>query len=266
MKGKILRLHSIFKGKNRKACIVPIDHGITLGPIAGLENCGSLVRQLVEGGADAIVTHKGILNQLSDQPGLSRGTYLLHISASTCLGSSQSYKVSVGSVAEGVRMGAAGISVHVNLGTAREPEMLTEFGRISEECFQWGMPLLAMMYVDGCKHDVKKIAHAARLAQEIGADMVKIDYPGSAEGLHEVTHGVQIPVLIAGGAKTDSPADILRAVSDAMLGGASGVSIGRNIFQHANPKLITQMIHNIVHEDWTPEECVEALNGELVAI
>lgn len=266
MKGKILRLHTIFKGKKKRACIVPIDHGITLGPISGLENCGGLVRQLVEGGADAIVVHKGLLNMLADQPGLAKGNYMMHVSASTCLGTSQSYKVSVGSVAEGVRMGATGISIHVNLGTVREPEMLAEFGRISEECFHWGMPLLAMMYVDGCKTDAKKIAHAARLAQEIGADMVKVDYPGSAESLHEVVQGVQIPVLIAGGAKTDSPADILRAISDAMLGGASGVSIGRNIFQYPNPRLITRMVHNLVQEDWTMEECLGNLNAELLEV
>jgi predicted phospho-2-dehydro-3-deoxyheptonate aldolase len=266
MKGKMLRLHSIFKGQNRKACIVPIDHGTTLGPIAGLENCASLARQLLDGGADAIVAHKGTLNVLLEQSGLARGTYLLHLSASTNLGQSQSYKVSVASVEEGIRMGAAGISIHVNLGTAQEPEMLREFGRISEACFAWGMPLLAMMYVDGCKGDVKKIAHAARLAQEIGADMVKIDYPGSAEALHQVLLGVQIPVLIAGGAKTDNPADILRAISDAMLGGASGVSIGRNIFQHPNPKLITHMIHLLVREEWTLEECLECINTELLAI
>ena len=163
-------------------------------------------------------------------------------------------------------MGASGISIHVNLGTAEEPEMLREFGRIATECYRWGMRLLAMMYVDNCKHDTRKIAHAARLAQEIGADMVKVDYPGSGDKLQEVIQGVQIPVLIAGGSKSDSPGDILMMIYHAMLAGASGVSIGRNIFQHSNPGLMTRMVSNLVHHGWQVEECIESLNRELLEI
>ncbi|NLR57690.1 deoxyribose-phosphate aldolase [Chitinophaga polysaccharea] len=266
MNGKSLRLNHVFRSDGKKTCIVPIDHGTTLGPIPGLKNSTRIIGQLIDGGADAIVLHKGILAHVLDEPELVRGTYLLHLSASTCLGSSQSYKVMVGSVEEGLRMGASGISIHVNLGTAEEPEMLKEFGRIATDCYHWGMPLLAMMYVDNCKHDTRKIAHAARLAQEIGADIVKIDYPGSGEKLHEVIQGVQIPVLIAGGSKSDSPADILMMVHHAMLAGASGVSIGRNIFQHNNPRVMTQMVGNLVHHGWQIEECIEKMNRELLEI
>ena len=266
MNGKIIRLKQLFQGRNNRTCIVPIDHGATLGAIDGLQNGFDTIGQLVNGGANAVVLHKGMLNKVVEYPELIKGNYLLHLSASTCLGDFQSLKVSVGSVLEGVSMGALGISIHVNLGGQYEPQMLTDFGKIAEECYRYGMPLLAMMYVQGEHRNAEKIAHAARLAQEVGADLVKVDYPGSIEGIQKVVDSTQIPILIAGGSKSNNPEDILVKINDAIIGGASGVSIGRNVFQHPNPQRVTEAICNLIHHDWTLEQCIESMNAELLEL
>jgi DhnA family fructose-bisphosphate aldolase class Ia len=101
------------------------------------------------------------------------------------------------------------------------------------------MPLLAMMYTRGPKvaneYDVNLVKHAARVGAELGADIVKVVYTGSAESFGEVVEGCFVPVVIAGGEKMDSDEDIVEMVKGAMAAGAAGVSIGRNVF-HTEPE------------------------------
>jgi predicted phospho-2-dehydro-3-deoxyheptonate aldolase len=259
MNGKILRLARIMDVISQKTCIVPMDHGTTLGPIPGIANSLEVIAQVVAGGADALVLHKGLLRMVSQKPELAKGRYLLHLSVSTSLGPDPNRKVLVSSVAEAIKLGADGISIHVNIGTATEAEMIQDLGQVSAACLEWGMPLLAMMYSKKAQKSPEQIAHAARLGQELGADIVKIDYPGSIADTEKLVKGVQVPVVIAGGSKMDRPQDLLQIIHDALSAGAAGVSIGRNIFQHENPRLITEIVSNLIHGKLSLPECVERL-------
>jgi predicted phospho-2-dehydro-3-deoxyheptonate aldolase len=238
-----------------------MDHGTTLGAIQGLHDTVGTITGIVEGGADAMVLHKGVLGLVNRHPHLARGHYLLHLHVSTILGPDPNYKVQVSTVEEAVRLGADGISVHVNIGTETETEMIRDLGEVAADCEVWGMPLLAMMYSKKESKDPVQIAHAARLGQELGADIVKVDYPGTIDGAHKISSGVQVPVVIAGGSKLDQPGDLLRTINDALSAGCAGVSIGRNIFQHDNPKLITRIVKNLVHNVWPLEECLDRLSA-----
>lgn len=256
MNGKMLRLNRLMHVDSKRFCIVPIDHGTTLGPIAGLEDAVKAITNIVDGGADALVLHKGLLRMAAQHPELARGKFLMHLSVSTALGPDPNYKVLVGTVEEAVKLGADGISIHVNIGTAFEAEMIKDFGKISAACMEWGMPLLAMMYCKKEAHkDPEQIAHAARLGQELGADIVKVDYPGTIKGMERIVEGVQVPVVIAGGSKI-SPIELLRIVDDAMKVGAAGVSIGRNVFQHEDQRFITDIIGKLVHGELSLQECL----------
>ena len=175
MYGKSLRLERLLHSRDEKVCMVPMDHGTTLGPIEGIRDYISTIDQVIEGGADAVILHKGLLKEAIQHERLLKGKYLMHLSVSTILGSDPGTKVIVGSVEEGVQLGAEGISMHVNLGCDTEGQMIKDLGKVSEECFKWGMPLLAMMYVQTCSKewDDDKMIHAVRLAEELGADMAK---------------------------------------------------------------------------------------------
>jgi predicted phospho-2-dehydro-3-deoxyheptonate aldolase len=243
-----------------------MDHGVTYGPIPGLEKCYKNMLQVISGGATAIVLHKGMLARVNRYPGLLTANYLMHISASTSLGKYQADKVLVGSVEEAIKLGAAGISVQVNLGAETERAMLRDFGLIAERCNDWGMPLLAMMYVIGPTKTPQQIAHAARLAQELGADLVKVDYPGTAAGIRQVVQGTDIPVMIAGGARIDKLDEFLRVVDEALFGGASGVSVGRNIFQHEHVKLLTEVICKLLQDKWHIEECLNYIDRNVFEV
>ena len=120
---------------------------------------------------------------------------------------------------------------------------------------------MAMMYPRGKKiedeHRAEYIAHAARVGAELGADVVKTSYTGDPDSFREVVEGCPVPVVIAGGPRTETEAEFLEMVADAIGAGARGVAIGRNVFQHRDPTLITMRICSIVHRGMTAEEALE---------
>ncbi len=249
MKGKEVRLKRLFKHSDR-LFIAPMDHGVTVGPVQGLTDMPAIVKFIRAGKADAIVVHKGMVGQITDYLGADGCELIVHLSASTSLAPDPNKKELVSSVEHAIRLGATAVSVHVNLGSAHEAGMLKDLGMVAEQCELWGMPLLAMMYVrDGSKeseYDPGKIKHAARLAEEFGADIVKVNYTGSAKTFAEVTGGVKIPVVIAGGPKMSSLKDLLVMIEDSVKAGAKGVAIGRNLFQDPNPTHLARIIRQIL--------------------
>lgn len=262
MLGKKIRLERIMNRETQKTVIVPMDHGVTVGPIKGLINLPETVNKIAEGGANAVLGHVGLA--LYGHRGYGKDIGLIiHLSASTILAPDPHYKVLVNSVERAIKMGADAVSVHVNLGSENEAEMLKDLGRVSQECEEWGMPLLAMMYTRGPKiqneYDVKVVKHAARVAAELGADIVKVNYTGSVETFKEVVEGCFIPVVIAGGEKLETDRDILEMVDGALKAGGAGVSIGRNAFQHEYPDRIVRAISGMVHEGWDIEKALEFL-------
>ena len=250
MIGKKIRMERIFDRHSGHTVIVPMDHGVTLGPVAGLTDIRQTIDAVAEGGANAIVIHKGLVE--ADHRGRGKDVGLIvHLSASTRIAPDPNCKVMTTTVEEAIKLGADAVSIHVNLGAEDEGSMLQDFGRIARIASEWGIPLLAMIYTRGPKvkneYDVNTIKHAARVGAELGADIVKVPYTGSSESFREVVQGCFVPVVIAGGEKMDTDEDILKMVNGAMAAGAAGVSIGRNVFQHQNPTKIVQAIAGIVH-------------------
>jgi len=260
--GKEIRMDRILNRRTNKTVIVPLDHGVTMGPIEGLTNIQTAANQIAEGGADAAIVHKGAAVFGHRGYGKDLGL-IIHLSASTVLGPNPDNKVLVTSVEHAIRLGADAVSMHVNLGADNEDRMLRDLGEIGDKCFLWGMPLLAMMYPSGKKvqnpFDVKVVKHAARVAAELGADIVKVSYTGDPESFQKVVDGCSVHVVIAGGEKIDSDLDLFKMIDGAMKAGATGVSIGRNAFQHKDPTLITRLISRQVHEGLTSEETMQLL-------
>ena len=262
MIGKQIRLERIINRNSRKTVIIPMDHGVTIGPVAGLIDMKKTVDAIAEGGANAIVMHKGLVANGHRGSGKDVGL-IIHLSASTKLAPDPNTKMLVCTVEEAVRFGADAVSIDINIGADDEKDMLRDFGYVSREAQSWGMPLLAMMYTRGAKiqnpFDVKYVKHAARVGAELGADVVKVVYTGSVASFREVVAGCPVPVVIAGGEKMESDAQLLRIVAEAMEAGAAGVSIGRNVFQHKNPIRMIEAISVIVHHGKGPAAALNVL-------
>ncbi|NLV25618.1 MAG: class I fructose-bisphosphate aldolase family protein [Methanomicrobiales archaeon] len=266
MRGKDIRLERIMNRNTRKTIIVPMDHGVTLGPIPGLIDLTEAVNSVAEGGANAVLGHVGLALHGHRQRGHDVGL-ILHLSASTAIGPDPNEKVLVNSVTNALKMGADAVSMHVNIGADSEAQMLTDLGHVAIECMEWGVPLLAMMYPRGRniqnEHDVEHVSLAARVAAELGADLVKTNYTGDPDTFREVTRGCPVPVVVAGGSKTED-LTTLELIEGSMEGGAAGLSIGRNAFQHENPCSFVRACAKIVHEGFSAVEVNEMLKGGML--
>ena len=260
--GKSLRLNRILDKKTRRAVIIPMDHGVSNGPIAGIADIFGTISSVARGGATAVVVHKGILVSLPAlfDPGTG---VIVHLSASTGLCKAPDAKTLVATVEEALRLGADAVSVHVNIGAETEPSMLRDLGTVAGECEKWGVPLLAMAYPRGPniknQFDVEVVRVAARAAAELGADIVKTNYTGSPESFREVVLGCPVPVVIAGGPRMGSDLDVLKMVRESVDAGGAGVSIGRNVFQHASIAGMTAAVARIVLEGTSAEEAHKSI-------
>lgn len=262
MNGKQARMRRIIE--NGKAVIIPMDHGTSCGPVAGLEDMNQTVQKIDAGGATAILIHKGIMKSLVNTPHCG---LIMHLSASTDLAPDPNNKVLVSSVDDAIRFGADAVSVHVNIGGSdAEPEMLQILGKIASECDKKQMPLLAMMYPRGKnikdKLDPNAIALVARVAGELGADIVKTLYTGNIETFRKVVEGCPVPVVIAGGPKCENDREVLEMVKGAMNAGAIGVSLGRNAFQHKNPTAMVKALRAIVVDGVSVDKALKIIEVE----
>lgn len=255
MIGKKRRLRRILK--DRRTLIVPMDHGIT-SPARGLEKVDRILKQ-IDGVVDAVVLHKGVVKNSKYLSETDMGL-IIHLSASTSLNNPNDKRI-ITSVEKAIELGADAVSIHVNVGSETDGRQLSDAGMIAELCDSYGMPLLAMMYPRGNginEKDVNAVKHAVRVGYELGADIIKTNYTGSMESFAEVVECSEVPVVIAGGSKK-SDVDLLAEVREAILAGAAGAAIGRNVFQHPNPRVIAKALRRVIHDDIGVELAREVL-------
>lgn len=264
MIGKRIRIERILNRKTGRGVIVPMDHGVSVGPIPGIIDMTDTINEVASGGANAVLMHKGMVGCGHRGYGKDIGL-IIHLSASTSLGIDPDNKVLVTSVEKAIKIGADAVSVHVNIGSEKEPEMLMKLGSIAEICDNWGMPLIAMMYPRGQnitnEHDVEVVKLAARAGAELGADIIKTNYTGDPDTFKEVVDGCPVPVVIAGGPMVETDRELLEMVKNSVDVGGAGVAIGRNVFQAKSPQKTTRAIAGIVHENLDVDEALKILNG-----
>ncbi|MBJ60373.1 MAG: fructose-bisphosphate aldolase [Euryarchaeota archaeon] len=245
---------------------IPMDHGLSGYPEQGLDQMDLVIDFAIKGRADAIVLQKGVLTHQYKRTSWDR--FVCHLSASTVHGGPRSQsKVTVGDVEEVISRGAVAVSAQVNLGDDSESEMLYDMGQITSDSWNHGVPTLGMVYPRGPnlildpEDKTRGIAHAARVAFELGCDVVKVPWTGSIDSFQKVTSGVPIPVLIAGGTGF-SFSDTLDIVSKSIIAGGSGVCMGRQIFGSANPLHRLLALRSIIHGNSSLNDALEILNAE----
>ncbi|MFB6185080.1 MAG: 2-amino-3,7-dideoxy-D-threo-hept-6-ulosonate synthase [Haloarculaceae archaeon] len=246
-------------GTDGKILNVPMDHGITMGATKGLADIESTIERVTAAGADSVLTQKGLADRV--HPNKNDSGYVIHLNASTTMGPELNDKRRTGTVEEAVRLGADAVSFHMNVGSDFEPRQIEDLAEITHAAHDVGMPVLAMTYARGPgvdEHDAESLAHAVRIGEELGADVVKTAYSGNAESFAQVVDATGCPVIAAGGSpRTD--AEMLSQVRGVMDAGAVGVSMGRSIFQHDRPGSMTAAVSAIVHDDASAERALDVL-------
>jgi 2-amino-4,5-dihydroxy-6-oxo-7-(phosphooxy)heptanoate synthase len=250
-----LRLRRLF-GQDGRLFVVPLDHSVTDGPLRD-GDLNPLLGELAGGGVDAVVLHKGSLRHV-DHGWFGEMALIVHLSASTRHAPDPDAKYLVTGVEEALRLGADAVSVHVNLGSRQEPRQVADLAAVAEECDRWNVPLLAMMYARGPQISDSRlpelVAHAASLAADLGADLVKTEYAGTPERMADAVRACPIPVIVAGGPRAAETGAVLAQVSDALRGGAAGMAMGRNVFQADRPGEMAAAIARLVHAPPEPSD------------
>jgi 3-hydroxy-5-phosphonooxypentane-2,4-dione thiolase len=238
--------------KDGRALFLPIDHGYFQGPTRKLEKPAETIKPLVPY-ADAIMLTRGILRACIE-PSIEKPIIMRVSGATTVVGEDLANESIVTSISEIIRLNASAVSMSVFVGSKYENQSLTNLAKLVDQCEDYGMPVMAVTAVgrELEKREARYLALAARVSAEIGARVVKTYY--CAQNFEKVVEGCPVPVVIAGGPKTDTELEVFEFVYDGIQKGAIGVNLGRNIWQTENPVASIRAIRAIIHDNFTPKE------------
>lgn len=264
--GKRIRLSRILR--NDRAVVFAFDHGVEHGPSdfpPEHVNPRVILEKVVDAGVDAIMMLPGIARITWDIWGY-KTALIIKVTSKTNLRPKDERLLQspFGYVEDAVALGADAVAATVYWGSQYEDLMLQRWFTIRESAETYGLPCLQLAYPRGPaianRYDVEIVRYGARAAAESGADLIKTYYTGNLETFREVVRAASgIPVLMSGGPRREKEIDFLRDVWNVIQAGGKGVVVGRNIFQHKNPKAMIKAVKAVVHEDKTPEEAVKLL-------
>lgn len=238
--------------KDGKAVFLPIDHGYFQGPTHCLEKPGETIKSIWQY-ADALMLTRGVLRNCID-PAIPKPIILRVSGAVSVVGKDLSNESLVTSMKEILRLNASAVSMSVFVGTEHENKSLTNLSKLVDKCESYGIPVMAVTSVgrELEKREARYLALVARISAEIGARVVKTYY--CKENFEKVVEGCPVPIVIAGGPKTETQLEVFEFVYDGMQKGAIGVNLGRNVWQTEHPLAAIRGIRAIVHEGYTAKE------------
>ncbi len=252
--GKAIRLGRLFNGESGRLLAITLDHAIARGVLPGLVDVESAVRSVVAGRPDAITLQKGIASRVFSPDYAASGVSLI-VKATSYSPFHPTLDTPTATVEEAVRLGADAISVGMLVGGADQAQQLTHLSSVAREAEALGLPLAAHIYprgegLQGERKSVDNVQYAVRAGAEVGVDIVKTEYTGSAESFAEVVQAASpAKVVLAGGSPGGELRDYLRMTADALAAGAAGFTYGRFVWQHPQPDRVVEALRLMVHQD-----------------
>lgn len=233
--------------------MLAVDHGYFLGPTERLEDPKKTIKPLLPY-ADSLMLTRGVLRNCVDSG--SNIPIVLRVSGGTSiLAEDLSKETITTSIEEAIRLNASCLALSVFVGSKYEHQTLSNLSKLVNEGEKYGIPVLAVTAVGKeMARDARYLALSCRIAAELGAHIVKTYY---CENFGKVVEGCPVPVIIAGGKKLPEK-DALDLTFNAIRDGASGVDMGRNIWQSDNPIEMIQAVRSIVHDGLSVQESIES--------
>ncbi len=252
--------------RDGKSLILAYDHGLEHGPVDFEPNPATADPERVF----ELATHDAV-TAVAVQKGIAEAYYpdydddvnlLLKLNGTSNLWMGEPDSAVNCSAAYAASIGADAVGFTVYGGSNHEVEMAEEFRAAHESAREHGMGVVMWSYPrgQGVKNDTSPdtISYAARLGLELGADLVKVKYPGSAAAMGEaVRMAGPTEVVMSGGTMRDDRA-FLRNVSEAIDAGARGLAVGRNVFQRDDPERILDALETVVFDEADPETALAA--------
>ncbi len=256
--GKQVRMQRLL-GPSGRLLAITVDHPITRGLMPGLEDIRTRMAQLVAGNPDAITMHKGIAEKVF--PPFAGKTAMILKASAYSVEFHPHYDAPVADVEEAVRMGADAISVGCIVGGPEQAQQLTFLGKICKDAGSAGMPVVAHIYAKGTlvqdPHAAKAVTYAARVGAELGVDIIKTMWTGSAESFRSVVEGCPAMVALAGGDMGKTLEDYLKMTREALDVGLGGVTYGRFVWQHEQPTAVIKALRALIHENATVQQSLQ---------
>jgi 3-hydroxy-5-phosphonooxypentane-2,4-dione thiolase len=253
------RLSKIIKPGNSRCVMLAVDHGYFLGPTERLENPRETIGPLLNY-ADSLMLTRGVL-RTSVIPESNTPIVLRVSGGSSIIGEDLSKETIVTSIEEAIKLNASCLALSIFVGSKYEFQTLKNLSKLVNEGEKYGIPVLAVTAVGKeMARDSRYLGLACRIAAELGAHVVKTYH---CPDFDNVVEGCPVPVIIAGGKKL-AERDALQLTFDALKDGASGVDMGRNIWQSDNPVAMIKAVRAIVHENFTVKEAFDQYSGTSV--
>lgn len=249
------RLSRIFNPQSGRTVMFAIDHGYFQGPTTGLERIDLTIVPLMDY-CDAIMLTRGILRTCVP-PSLTKAVVMRCSGGPSILKELSNEELAV-DIEDAIRMNVAAITLQVFIGGEFETRSVHNMTRLVDMGLRYGIPTMAVTAVGkDMVRDAKYFRLACRICAELGANIVKTYYV--PEDFETITASCPVPIVMAGGKKLPE-LEALTMAYNAVQQGASGVDMGRNIFQSDAPKAMMQAISKIVHENMKPADAFELFN------
>lgn len=249
------RLARIFNPETGKTVMLAVDHGYFQGPTTGLERIDISILPLVPY-ADTLMLTRGILRTLVP-PTVTKPIVVRASGGTSILKELSNEEIAV-DIEDSIRLNVCAMAVQVFIGGEHEKQSIINMTRLVDAGTRYGIPTLAVTAVGKeMARDARYFRLATRICAELGAHYVKTYYVD--EGFETVVAACPVPIVIAGGKKIPEK-DALTMAYNAIQQGASGVDMGRNIFQSESPTAMIQAVRAVVHDNETPEKAYDLYN------
>jgi putative autoinducer-2 (AI-2) aldolase len=249
------RLARIFNPNSGRTVMLAIDHGYFQGPTTGLERIDINILPLLPF-ADTLMLTRGILRSII--PPSATKPIVLRVSGGTSILKELSNEDIAVDIEESIRLNVCAMAVQVFIGGEYEKESIINMTKMVDIGTRYGIPTLAVTAVGKeMARDARYFRLATRICAELGAHYIKTYYVD--KGFETVTASCPVPIVMAGGKKIPE-LEALTMAYNAVQQGASGVDMGRNIFQSENPIAMLQAIRAVVHDNETPKKAFDFYN------
>ena len=249
------RFSKIIKPENGRCVMLAVDHGYFLGPTEKLEVPQKTIQPLLPY-VDSIMLTRGVL-RTSVSPTYHVPIVLRVSGGTSIIGEDLSKETIVTSMEDAIRLNVSCLALSIFIGSKYEHQTLSNLAALVDQGERYGIPILAVTAVGKeMVRDARYLGLACRIAGELGAHVVKTYY---CEKFEKVIEGCPVPVIIAGGKKLEKEIDVLELTFNAIREGASGVDMGRNIWQSASPIAMIKAVKSIVHENFSIKEASDLL-------
>jgi fructose-bisphosphate aldolase, class I len=238
---KRIRLDRFHYRGSRHGIIVPIDHGLTLGPVDGLKSLSQIASWIEHPGISGIIAHKGMIERLGNRGLLAGLGVMVHLNGMSAIAANPDRKERLTSLEAAASLGADAVSLQVNFDGSNDDHNLSTLGQVVDEAQAFGLPVLTMLYdkVDSGDDEkrLERLRHLMRITVELGTDAIKVAPPRDIAEIPFLLEGIadHTEVFFAGGSVC-SEEQLLAMTKEALAAGAAGLCVGRNVFQKSSPR------------------------------